>query len=169
MQLKHTFTAIFLFLAFSGSLFAVYPLCLYKNERRTNLPAAEPSRLANATQLNEKETDKAVSNSDINAECAYMSRLVEMRGVEPLSDGLRRGLSTSLVFFESEPAGEEYKRRRAEAPYSTRAVRGRNRGRSGMDDTVTVPCRREAGGDCLIRLSSERKRRSAYRFFSFGV
>ncbi len=26
---------------------------------------------------NEKETDKAVSNSDINAECAYTSRLVE--------------------------------------------------------------------------------------------
>ena len=75
MQLKHTFTAIFLFLAFSGSLFAVYPLCLYKNERRTNLPAAEPSRLANAAKLKEKETDKAVSNSDINAECAYMSRL----------------------------------------------------------------------------------------------
>ena len=35
---------------------------------------------------NEKETDKAVSNSDINAECAYTSRLVEMRGVEPLSE-----------------------------------------------------------------------------------
>ena len=34
---------------------------------------------------NEKETDKAVSNSDINAECAYTSRLVEMRGVEPLT------------------------------------------------------------------------------------
>ncbi len=34
---------------------------------------------------NEKETDKAVSNSDINAECAYMSRLVEIRGVEPLT------------------------------------------------------------------------------------
>ena len=27
---------------------------------------------------NEKETDKAVSNSDINAECAYTSRLVEL-------------------------------------------------------------------------------------------
>ena len=27
---------------------------------------------------NEKETDKAVSNSDINAECAYTSRLVEI-------------------------------------------------------------------------------------------
>ena len=34
---------------------------------------------------NEKETDKAVSNSDINAECAYTSRLVEIRGVEPLT------------------------------------------------------------------------------------
>ena len=39
--------------------------------------------IANATQLNEKETDKAVSNSDINAECAYTSRLVELEGVEP--------------------------------------------------------------------------------------
>ena len=28
---------------------------------------------------NEIETDKAVSNSDINAECAYTSRLVERR------------------------------------------------------------------------------------------
>ena len=34
---------------------------------------------------NEKETDKAVSNSDVNAECAYTSRLVEIRGVEPLT------------------------------------------------------------------------------------
>ena len=34
---------------------------------------------------NEKETDKAVSNSDINAECAYTSRLVETRGLEPLT------------------------------------------------------------------------------------
>lgn len=32
---------------------------------------------------NEKETDKAVSNSDINAECAYTSRLVEINGLEP--------------------------------------------------------------------------------------
>ena len=30
---------------------------------------------------NEKETDKAVSNSDINAECAYTSRLVEITGL----------------------------------------------------------------------------------------
>ena len=37
------------------------------------------------TPKNEKETDKAVSNSDINAECAYTSRLVEIRGVEPLT------------------------------------------------------------------------------------
>ena len=34
---------------------------------------------------NEKETDKAVSNSDINAGCAYTSRLVDQRGVEPRS------------------------------------------------------------------------------------
>ena len=97
MQLKHTFTAIFLFLAFSGSLFAVYPLCLYKNERRTNLPAAEPSRLANAAKLKEKETDKAVSNSDINAECAYTSRLVEVRGVEPRSNQPLKATSTCLA------------------------------------------------------------------------
>ena len=30
---------------------------------------------------NEKETDKAVSNSDINAECAYTSRLVDLRRI----------------------------------------------------------------------------------------
>ncbi len=29
---------------------------------------------------NKKETDKAVSNFDVNAECTYTSRLVEMRG-----------------------------------------------------------------------------------------
>lgn len=33
---------------------------------------------------NEKETDKAVSNSDVNAECAYTSRLVEMTGIAPV-------------------------------------------------------------------------------------
>lgn len=33
---------------------------------------------------NEKETDKAVSNSDINAECAYTSRLVEVTGIAPV-------------------------------------------------------------------------------------
>ncbi len=49
------------------------------------MPAAEQSQIANATQLNEKETDKAVSNSDVNAECAYTSRLVELRGFEPLT------------------------------------------------------------------------------------
>lgn len=32
---------------------------------------------------NKKETDKAVSNFDVNTECAYTSRLVEMRGFEP--------------------------------------------------------------------------------------
>ena len=37
---------------------------------------------------NEKETDKAVSDSDINAECAYTSRLVEMGGTrKELCDG----------------------------------------------------------------------------------
>ena len=49
------------------------------------MSAAEQSQIANATQLNEKETDKAVSNSDVNAECAYTSRLVELRGFEPLT------------------------------------------------------------------------------------
>lgn len=34
----------------------------------------------NESPENEKETDKAVSNSDVNAGCAYTSRLVEMRG-----------------------------------------------------------------------------------------
>ena len=46
-------------------------------ENAQKMPAAEQSQIANATQLNEKETDKAVSSSDINAECAYTSRLVE--------------------------------------------------------------------------------------------
>ena len=46
-------------------------------ENAQQMPVAEQSQIANATQLNEKETDKAVSNSDINAECAYTSRLVE--------------------------------------------------------------------------------------------
>ena len=32
---------------------------------------------------NEKETDKAVSNSDINAECAYTSRLVDCKSINP--------------------------------------------------------------------------------------
>ena len=31
---------------------------------------------------NEKETDKAVSNSDVNAECAYTSRLVELKAAK---------------------------------------------------------------------------------------
>ena len=31
---------------------------------------------------NEKETDKSVSNSDVNAECAYTSRLVDLRRIE---------------------------------------------------------------------------------------
>ena len=52
-------------------------------ENVQKMPAAEQSQIANATQLNEKETDKAVSNSDVNAECAYTSRLVEAEGLEP--------------------------------------------------------------------------------------
>ena len=46
---------------------------------------------------NEKETDKAVSDSDINAECAYTSRLVEMGGLvrsfatEQRLPGVRKG------------------------------------------------------------------------------
>ena len=47
-------------------------------ENAQKMPAAEQSQIANATQLNEKETDKAVSNSDTYAECAYTSRLVEL-------------------------------------------------------------------------------------------
>ncbi len=38
---------------------------------------------------NEKETDKSVSNSDINAECAYTSLLVELRGLAPRSYGIQ--------------------------------------------------------------------------------
>ncbi len=33
----------------------------------------------------EKEVDISTSNSDVNAGCAYTSRLVEIRGVEPLT------------------------------------------------------------------------------------
>ena len=46
---------------------------------------------------NEKETDKAVSNSDINAECAYTSRLVEIRGFEPLTYTLRTYRATNCA------------------------------------------------------------------------
>lgn len=35
------------------------------------------------TAANEKETANAISNSDINAGCAYMYRLVEPGGIEP--------------------------------------------------------------------------------------
>ena len=43
---------------------------------------------------NEKETDKAVSNSDVNAECAYTSRLVEMIRLELTTYTLRTYRST---------------------------------------------------------------------------
>lgn len=46
---------------------------------------------------NEKETDKSVSNSDINAECAYTSRLVEIRGLEPLTYTLRTYRATNCA------------------------------------------------------------------------
>ncbi len=45
----------------------------------------DDGEIAQKMPENEKETDKAVSFSDINAECAYTSRLVELRGVEPLT------------------------------------------------------------------------------------
>lgn len=45
---------------------------------------------------NEKETDKAVSNSDVNAECAYTSRLVEQARVELASYRIAERLSTCL-------------------------------------------------------------------------
>ncbi len=39
----------------------------------------------------EKEVDISTSNSDVNAGCAYTSRLVEMMGIEPISDADMRG------------------------------------------------------------------------------
>ena len=46
------------------------------------MPAAEQSKIANATQLNEKETDKAVS---LSSGCAYTPVMVELMGVEPMT------------------------------------------------------------------------------------
>lgn len=40
----------------------------------------------------EKEVDISTSNSDVNAGCAYTSRVVEMTGIEPVSDAGLRGL-----------------------------------------------------------------------------
>lgn len=37
----------------------------------------------------EKEVDISTSNSDVNAECAYTSRVVEQRGLAPRSYGVR--------------------------------------------------------------------------------
>ena len=48
---------------------------------------------------NEKETDKSVSNSDVNAECAYTSRLVEVVRVELTSYSAAKKLSTYLVYL----------------------------------------------------------------------
>lgn len=47
--------------------------------------AAARTKTDNKMPENKKETDKSVSNSDANAECAYTLRLVETRGVEPLT------------------------------------------------------------------------------------
>ena len=44
---------------------------------------------------NKKETDKAVSNSDVYAECAYTSRLVDDKGLEPLTFSTSRRHSTN--------------------------------------------------------------------------
>lgn len=49
---------------------------------------------AQETPVNEKETDKSVSNSDTYAGCAYTSRLVEMIGLEPTTYTLRTYRST---------------------------------------------------------------------------
>ncbi len=45
----------------------------------------------------EKEVDISTSNSDVNAGCAYTSRLVEVSGIEPLSDTFQERLSTRLL------------------------------------------------------------------------
>ena len=45
----------------------------------------------------EKEVDISTSNSDVNAECAYTSRVVEVRGVEPRSTRSYSALSTRLA------------------------------------------------------------------------
>lgn len=51
------------------------------------------------TPVNEKETDKSVSNSDDNARCAYTSRMVEMGGLEPPCEKSHTILSTYLSSF----------------------------------------------------------------------
>ena len=58
---------------------------------------------------NEKETDKAVSNSDINAECAYTSRLVEQARVELASYRIAERLSTRLCrnYLRGAPSATE--------------------------------------------------------------
>ena len=46
----------------------------------------------------EKEVDISTSNSDVNAECAYTSRVVEVMGIEPISESVYIELSTRLAF-----------------------------------------------------------------------
>ena len=45
----------------------------------------------------EKEVDISTSNSDVNAGCAYTSRVVEIRGFEPLTYTLRTYRATNCA------------------------------------------------------------------------
>ncbi|MDE6868359.1 MAG: recombinase family protein, partial [Clostridia bacterium] len=69
-----------------------------KNELLLNLifPDYPDGNAENSAK--EKEVENSTSNSDINAGCAYTSRVVEMTGIEPVSDaGLRGHLQVSHV------------------------------------------------------------------------
>ena len=102
---------------------------------------------------NEKETDKAVSNSDINAECAYTSRLVEVRGVEPRSN---RPLTLTSTCLSGVLRSLTSARRRA----SDRQARD-DSGLTGHWDRVVCfydaacPGNRKPEGDALTKLCSE--------------
>ena len=76
-------------------------------ENAQKMPAAEQSQIANATQLNEKETDKAVSFSDINAECAYTSRL----GLVNKNAAANRAEGLQIAFFQMRGRGSLLKRK----------------------------------------------------------
>ena len=65
-----------------------------KNELLLNLifpdyPDGNGGEDENGTK--EKEVENSTSNSDVNAGCAYTSRVVEMMGIEPISDTVMRG------------------------------------------------------------------------------
>ena len=102
---------------------------------------------------NEKETDKAVSNSDVNAECAYTSRLVEVRGVEPRSN---RPLTLTSTCLSGVLRSLTSARRRA----SDRQARD-DSGLTGHWDRVVCfydaacPGNRKPEGDALTKLCSE--------------